>query len=299
MRRRSKAAGCVLMVGIGAGAQQAKIPEWPRVRVNVSIVDKNGKPVAGVKADDLTVTDDKTVVHGAVVSPVGDEPASVCLLVDASGSTYDTLDTIRAEVKEFFSRLPARDEVCLMDYSTSLHLDAGFTANGAAAADGLKYLKPWGGSALLDAVVSTAQWMEKQAKNPERVLVVVSDGGENASKSSEEAVRRELQRPEAPVLYSFINSLSGDGPNRADETRLRRLTEDTGGLAILVKKKNSASQAADELAQATSGRYELEFTASNPAADGSERKLRVEPSSDLRKQKIKVVGPDGYIAARQ
>jgi VWFA-related protein len=301
MRRRSKTAGCFLLVGIAAAAQQPKVPEWPRVRVNVSMVDQNDQPTVGVQANALEVIDGNKVVPGAVLHPIGDWPESVCLLVDMSGSTYSARNTIRAELREFVRKLPATDEVCLADFSTSVYVDAPLTTDRALVMRGLTYLKSSGGSALLDAVLSTARMMQKDAKYPRRVLLLVSDGGENASKSNADEVRLELHRPEAPVVYSLVNWSEADTNERAraDQKELRKLTETTGGLALLVNRQDDPVQAVDDLLQAVQGRYELEFTASDPVADGKERKLRVVPEKNLRKQKMMVVASDGYVAAPQ
>ena len=77
------------------------------------------------------------------------------------------------------------------------------------------------------------------------------------------------------------------------------LSERTGGLAFPVETENEAALATDHLIDAIQGGYELEFTASDPAADGSKRKLRVVADRGLQKQRMKVVGSDGYIASQQ
>ena len=299
MLRRSNAAGCFLMVGIAAGAQQASVPKWPRVRVNVSIMDQKDAPAVDVKADALEVTDGKQAIRDAVLSPVGDGPESVCLLVDMSGSSYYARNAISAELREMIQRIPGTDEVCLVDFGSSVYVDAPLTTDRNLVSQGVGYLKSSGGSALLDAVSATAKMMEKDAKNERRVVVLISDGGENASKINADALLRELHQPEAPVVYTLVNWGDTNPNTRADGTRLRKLTEGTGGVEFPVKAEGDAVQAADSLLQIMQGRYELEFSASDPAADGNERKLHVELTKDLRKQKMKVVGPDGYVAARQ
>lgn len=299
MRRRSKAAGCFLIVGMTAGAQQGNVAAWPRVRVNVSIMDRNDTPAVGVKADALEIKDGKTAVTDAVLRPVGDGPESVCLLVDTSGSTYKDVPRVHAEVAELIEKLPSADELCLVDFSSSVYVDAPLTTDRAVMRKGMNYLKSTGGSALLDAVGSTAEYMQKNAHFERRVIVLVSDGGENASKRKEDVVWRELHRAEAPVVYSIANLSPALSGARADQERLLRLADRTGGLALPVDTENGALQATDRLIAAIEGRYELEFTASDPAADGSERKLHVALEKDLRKQKIKLAGPDGYMAPGQ
>ncbi len=164
---------------------------------------------------------------------------------------------------------------------------------------GVQYLRSTGGSALLDAVEATAEYLQKNAHYSRRVIVLVSDGGDNASKHNAAQVWDVLHRPEAPVVYSIANWSPALSGTQADESRLRKLTEATGGLEFRVKKDDQAVEAADHLMEAMDGRYELEFTASDPATNGSERKLRVKAGKELRAQKMKVVGPDGYLAARQ
>ncbi len=303
MRRRSKAAGFFLMVGVTAGAQQASLqqanlPEWPRVRVNVSIIDRNGAPAVGVDADAVEVRDDKTLVKDAVLRPAGNAPESVCLLVDTSGSTYQARGVIDAEVDELINKLPAADELCLVDFATSAYVDAPLTMDRGLVRKGLSYLKSSGGSAMLDAMEATSRYMEKNAHFEQRVIVLVSDGGDNASKHNAAQVWDVLHWPEAPVVYSIANRSEGR-TETADWESMVNLSERTGGLAFPVERANEAVPAADHLIEAVRGRYELEFTASDAAPDGKKRKLRVAADEDLRTQKMKVVGPDGYVAARQ
>jgi VWFA-related protein len=288
-----------LLVGISAGAQQRNVPAWPRVRVNVSILNENNAPAVAFKADALEVRDGGAVVHDAVLRPVGDAPESVCLVVDASGSMSKASNAIHAEVGEFIDKLAANDELCLVDFSSFVYMDAPLTTDRALVKKGVQYLKSTGASALLDAVGRTAKYMQENARYERRVIVLVSDGGENASKMTEDALRRELHRSEAPVVYSLVNWSGGIPDVHADLKRLLNLAEETGGLEFLVKTDNEAVQVADSLMQAVQRRYELEFTASNPAADGHTRKLRIALKEELRKQKIQVVGPDGYMAPQQ
>jgi VWFA-related protein len=260
---------------------------------------QNDAPAVGVKAEELKLTDGKTTVQDAVLQPAGDGPQSVCLLVDSSGSTYQARDVIHAELGELIDKLPATDELCLVDFSSSVYVDAPLTTDRALVRKGLSYLKSSGGSALRDAVESTAEYMQKNAHFERRVIVLVSDGGENASKMSEDAVWRELHRPQAPVVYSIANRSAASAGPTADWKSIVNLSERTGGLAFPVETENEAVPVTDHLIEAIQGRYELEFTASDPAADGTKRKLRVVADPDLRKQKMKVVGADGYVAARQ
>ena len=84
-----------------------------------------------------------------------------------------------------------------MDFSSEAYIDQDFTNSVAKLQQALAYFKPSGGTALYDAVIASADYLSKNGKRPKQVLLIITDGEDNASSATlEQAIRRvqELDR---------------------------------------------------------------------------------------------------------
>ncbi len=104
--------------------------------------------------------------------------------------------------------------------------------------DGLGHIESRGGTALYDAVVASADKLVADAKRPKQVLVLITDGEDNASTLTLEQTIRRVQELSGPVIYS-IGLLFGDEMSHAEVRHARRalemLSTETGGIAFFPK----------------------------------------------------------------
>ena len=104
--------------------------------------------------------------------------------------------------------------------------------------DGLCHIESRGGTALYDAVVASADKLVADAKRPKQVLVLITDGEDNASTLTLEQTIRRVQELSGPVIYS-IGLLFGDEMSHAEVRHARRalemLSNETGGIAFFPK----------------------------------------------------------------
>jgi len=271
-------------------------PVWPQVAVDVTVTDGNDEPAKAVGASDLLVRMDGAPVDGAMLAPVDAEPESVCIVVDTSGSTYANRQLIKAELTQLIQSLPTEDEVCAIAFSSQPYLDVQI---GPAAANHDRLLK-WvgflqasGGTALRDAITLASSQLET-ARYRSRAIVLISDGGENASRSSERDVRDALLAAGVPTMYALVNRAGQTGAEPGARNRLARLVEMTGGLEFPIRGEQDAQAAVDRMMRVMHGRYRLLFTASGATAAATEHTLQVELKKDLRRQKMNVAAPQIY-----
>ncbi len=100
------------------------------------------------------------------------------------------------------------DEVFIVNFNDEYYLDQDFTNNLKQMKEGLEKIDSRGGTALYDAIVASADHLEKNAKLDKRVILVVTDGEDNASRESLEQAIRRLDVENGPTVYTI--GLLGD-----------------------------------------------------------------------------------------
>ena len=168
-----------------------------------------------------------------------------------------------------------KDEVFVLNFADRPTLEVAFTTDVHALEDGIDSASCIGGTALRDAIVSGEAYLSEHATRERKVLVVVSDGCDNASDASREEVR-ELARRSQIVLHA-IGLLNQDDPGKADRGReaLDELCTETGGLAYFPRATADVGAVALDLARQIRSQYTIGYSPANQSLDGSYRKIRV------------------------
>ena len=153
---------------------------------------------------------------------------------------------------------------------------------------------PAGGkTALHDAVVAGLEHLQ-EASHQKRVLVVMSDGDDNASQHSDDAMLERAARSDA-LIYSVSTADLGTGVG--DRRLMRKLAESSGGAAYFPESEKDVVEAFTEIAENIRRGYSLGYVPSDPARDGRLRRVKVTvraPGYD----NLKVSSRDGYLAPR-
>ena len=248
------------------------------VRLNASVIDGSGRMADSLPKEAFRVYED-----GVPQSILGfrheDLPVSIGILIDSSGSMYDKRAAVDAASLDLVKLSNTEDEAFLVDFSSEAYIDQDFTNNIAKLEQGLSYIKANGGTALYDAVIASADYLSKNAKRPKQVLLIITDGEDNASAASLESTIRRVQDMDGPAIYC-IGLLFGDDVGRSEARHarevLQELSDQTGGMAYFPKSLKEVDGITHEVAQDIRTQYTIEYRSTKSPALGGYRQIHVE-----------------------
>jgi VWFA-related protein len=190
-----------------------------------------------------------------------------------------------------------QDEAFVVNFSDEAFIDQDFTADVNKLRDGLGHIESRGGTALYDAVVASADKLVADAKRPKQVLILITDGEDNASTLNLEQTIRRVQQLSGPVIYS-IGLLFGDEMSRAEVRHAHRalemLSTETGGMAFFPKNIEQIDQIAAEVARDIRNQYTLGYHSSKPTTEPGFRRVQVAAESKERGKQLTVRTRTGY-----
>ena len=231
-----------------------------------------------------------------------DAPLSIGLLVDVSGSMGRRLAVSKSAVSEFLKTMNAQDEAFLIEFSDHADVALGFTRDSNAITDKISSAQPGGLTALLDAVHLGLQQM-KNAKNPRKALLIISDGGDNNSRYSSAEIK-EIVRQADVQIYSMgvFGSLLFPGLSAAEVSGpglLVEISEQTGGRVFPARSLNSLPSIARRIGVELRNEYILAYAPSNSSRDGTFRKVEVKLQTPDGLSGLKSRWRSGYYAPMQ
>jgi Ca-activated chloride channel family protein len=252
--------------------------EASEVRLNASVIDSSGRTVDSLPQDAFHVYE-----NGVPQTIIGfrheDLPVSLGILIDNSGSMYDKIAAVDAASLNLVKLSNPQDEAFLVDFSSEAYIDQDFTSDIAKLQKGLSYIKPGGGTALYDAVIASADYLSKGAKRTKQVLLIITDGDDNASAATLESAIRRVQDLDGPAIYC-IGLLFGEDVSRQEAKHskdvLTELAAQTGGQAYFPKSLRDVDGIAQEVAQDIRTQYTIEYRSTKPPSQGGYREIHVE-----------------------
>jgi VWFA-related protein len=248
------------------------------VRLNASVIDSSGRAVDSLPQTAFQVYEDG-VPQTIRSFRHEDLPVSLGILIDSSGSMYDKRPAVDAASLDLVKLSNPEDEAFLVDFSSEAYIDQDFTNSIPKLQQGLSYIKSTGGTALYDAVIASADYLSKNAKRSKQVLLIVTDGEDNASSATLEQTIRRVQDMDGPAIYC-IGLLFGEdvGHSEARHARevLTELSEQTGGEAYFPKALQEVDEIAHEVAQDIRTQYTIEYRSTKPPSQGGYRTVRVD-----------------------
>lgn len=248
------------------------------VRLNASVIDGSGRSIDGLAQDAFRVYED-----GAPQAIVGfrheDLPVSLGILIDSSGSMYDKRAAVDAASLDLVRLSNREDEAFLVDFSSEAYIDQDFTSDISKLQQGLSYVKSSGGTALYDAVIASADYLAKNGKRSKQVLLIITDGDDNASSASLESAIRRVQELDGPAIYT-IGLLFGDDVARSEARHSREvlgeLAAQTGGQAYFPHALRDVDGVAREVAQDIRTQYTIAYRSTKAPQLGGYRQIHVE-----------------------
>jgi Ca-activated chloride channel homolog len=207
-----------------------------------------------------------------------DLPVSIALVVDNSGSMSKKRPSVNKSALDLVEASNPQDEAFVVNFSDEAYIDQEFTSNVNKLRDGLAHIESRGGTALYDAVVASADKLVADGKRPKQVLVIITDGEDNASTLTLEQTIRRVQELSGPVIYS-IGLLFGDEMSRSEVRHARRalemLSTETGGIAFFPKSIEQVDEIAAEVARDIRSQYTIGYRSDKPSTQPGFRRVQV------------------------
>jgi Ca-activated chloride channel homolog len=248
------------------------------VVLNATVFDDSRHLINDLTKDDFKIWEDG-VPQAIAAFQHQDIPVSMGILVDNSGSMRDKRSAVNAAALDLVKASNPMDEAFVVNFSDEAFIDQDFTSDISKLRDGLGHIDSKGGTALYDAVVASADQLAKGAKRPKQVLLIITDGEDNASSLTLEQTIRRVQDLQGPVVYS-IGLLFGDEGGGRESRRAKRalqlLSDETGGVAFFPKTLADVDSIAAEVARDIRSQYTIGYHSTKPAAQGGYRTVKVE-----------------------
>jgi VWFA-related protein len=271
-----------LLAALGVKAQQdAPMVFRSETRVvvcNTTVIDKTGHLVTDLDRDNFTVFENG-VQQKISDFKHEDVPVSLGLVIDNSGSMRTKRAGVEAASLALVRDSNPGDEVFVVNFNDEPFLDLpnkkDFTNNIQEMEEALTRIDSKGGTAMRDAIRTSIDHLLEKANRDKKVLVLVTDGVDNASIINQEKLIKAAQQ--SGVLVYAVGLLEEE--DRFDAIRARReltaLAEATGGEVYFPKQVSDVEPIAHVVAHDIRNQYTIQYTPSNSNMDGTFRQIKI------------------------
>jgi VWFA-related protein len=264
------------------------------VLLHATVVDDKERIVTNLSKGDFAVFEDgkpQTIIsfHHE------DIPVSMGILIDNSGSMREKRAKVNQAALNLVRSSNPQDEVFVVNFNDEYYLDQDFTNDLLKLKEALEKIDAKGGTALYEAVVASADHLKRDSKLERKVLFVVTDGEDNASRETLEQAVKQLQDENGPSVYAIGVLGDEEHPKRARRA-LEIIAQRTGGLAFFPKTLDEVDEISRQVAHDIRNQYTIGYKPTNPKGAGGFRTIRVEAKAKGH-GKMVVRTKSGYYAA--
>jgi Ca-activated chloride channel family protein len=232
------------------------------VRILATVKDRAGALVGSLEKSDFTVRDNGVPQQISVFERQTDQPLSVALLIDNSGSTakdlkYET-DSLTRFLRAILREGNPEDAVSLYSFNWEIVKLNGFTRNVQPVERSLRALRGEAGTALYDAILLASRDIEDRPGR--KILVIVTDGGDTVSHSDFARATEAAQLADAVIYPVLVIPIKNDaGRNSGGENALTTLAERTGGRVFEPSLGAALDQAFEQILRDLRTQYLIGF----------------------------------------
>ena len=193
-------------------------------------------------------------------------PVAMGIVIDNSGSMREKRDKVNQAVLNLIRAGNPNDETFVVNFSHDSYLDQDFTPDVNLLQKALQKVSAQGTTALYDAIVASTVHLKNNTRVDRKVLLVITDGRDNASQETlKEAVRR-LQQENGPTLYAI--GLLGDELQQSDTGALQSLAAVTGGVAFFPKRLDEVDDITRVVARDIHSQYTIGYKPTDHSKSG-------------------------------
>ncbi len=271
----SNSLAAALLVGMLSVSASAQFRADTRLVVlHASVTDHKGKLLTNLNKDAFKIYENGQPQQVKIFRRE-DVPVSLGIIIDDSGSMMTKRSRVEAASLAMVRESNPQDEVFIVNFNDDAYLDVPFTNDIHKLEQGLARIDSRGGTAMRDAISMSLDYMKAKAKKDKKVLMVITDGNDNASNISlERVVQRSNQ---SDTLVYAIGLFTEEEKHEATKARraLNELTSATGGLAFYPKEVAEVQVLAVEIARDIRNQYTIAYSPSIQQLDGSYRQIKV------------------------
>jgi Ca-activated chloride channel family protein len=287
----------------GNAGLKARAGERYRVNVNLvliplTVTDPMDRLVTGLQKENFFVYEEN---HMQTISSFStqDAPVSIGIVFDMSGSMADKILRARDSILEFMKTSNPEDEYFVIGFNDRPELIEDFTSSPDKIESRLANVKAGHRTALLDAIYYGLNKM-KQARYPRKALLVVSDGGDNRSRYTENEVREEVRESDVQIFSIGIFDPEAATPEeRTGPILLSDISDATGGRLFKVDDIAEMGDVAAKISAELRNEYVLGYAPTNRKHDGKWRKVKVKLVPPPGLPPLTVHARNGYYAPLQ
>jgi len=272
------------------------------VVLHATVTDDKGDFISDLRQDNFRVYEDKVEQKISVFSRQ-DIPVTMGLVIDNSGSMREKRSQVNAAALTFVRTSNPQDEVFVVNFNDEFYLDLNedFTSDPKELDDALSRIDSRGSTALYDAVIGSLDHLKKGHKD-KRVLLVVTDGDDDASRKTLEYTVKAAQESDA-AIYAIGVFSDDDRKNdkrmvRHSKKVLEQLAEATGGMAYFPDSLDQVTPTCEQVARDIRNQYTLGYYPTNTAKDGTFRNVSVTLTPPHGRGKLNVRSRTGYYAQK-
>ncbi|MGA1984987.1 MAG: VWA domain-containing protein [Candidatus Sulfotelmatobacter sp.] len=222
-----------------------------------------------------------------------DVPVAMGIVIDNSGSMREKRDKVNQAVLNLIRASGPNDETFVVNFSQDSFLDQDFTSDSGLLQEALQKVSAQGSTALYDAIVASAVHLKNNTRIERKVLLVITDGRDNASQETLQEAARRLQQENGPTLYAI--GLLGDELQRSDTGALQSLAEVTGGVAFFPKGLDEVEDITRVVARDIHSQYTIGYKPTDHSTNGGYRTIEVRAQAPGHR-KLTVRTRSGYYA---
>jgi Ca-activated chloride channel family protein len=226
-----------------------------------------------------------------------DIPVSIGIVIDNSGSMREKRAKVNQAALNLVRSSNPQDEVFVVNFNDEYYLDQDFTNDLLKLKEALEKIDAKGGTALYEAVVASADHLKRNAKLEKKVILVVTDGEDNASRETLEQAVKQLQQENGPTVYAIGILGDEEHPKRAKRA-LEIITQRTGGVSFFPKTLDEVDAISRTIAHDIRNQYTIGYKPTNPRTSGGFRGIRVDARAKGH-NKLVVRTKSGYYAGGQ
>ena len=266
--------------GTSAGSVFTLHQNVQEVLLYCTVLDRKGNLVTDLDRSAFKAFEDK---KPAVITHFNhkDVPVSLALVLDDSSSMKEKRSAVQSAALDLIKASNPEDETSVTNFADRAYLDQDFTDDLPRLEAALGQSKTVsGGTALFDTVIGAANHLARGSHHSKQVIVIVTDGRDNASAADLPAAIRRVHTTDGPVIYTIglLYDVSGSDARRARHD-LQTLSDETGGIAFFPASVHEVDQIAAEVARDIRNQYTIAYRPPSTSSSEEYRTITVKASA--------------------